>query len=83
MDFKLSKEQIESVLREINNEKADALIEEGMEKILQLGKCEGMMKASKNMLLWAGSAYLTSALLRKVTFKSLNDIADKLENLRD
>ena len=83
MDFKLSQEQIESVLREVNNEKADALIEEGLEKIRQLGHCEGVMRTSKHMMLWAGGAYLTSTLLRRVTSKSLEDITEKLEDLRD
>ena len=83
MDFKLSQEQVESLLQEVNNEKADALITEGLEKIRQLGKCEGMQQVSKNMMLWAGGAYLTSALLRKVTLKSLDDITVKLEDLRD
>jgi hypothetical protein len=82
MDFKLSKEQVESLLEEVNNEKADALVGEGMEKIRQLGKCEGMMQVSKNMLLWSGGAYLTSALMKKITFKSLTDITDKLEDLK-
>lgn len=81
MDFKLNKEQVETVLREIKNEKADALIAEGMDKMYQIGKCEGMMRVSKNMLLWAGGAYITSALMKKVTEKSLSDITDKLGDL--
>ena len=83
MDFKLSKEQIESVLQEVNNEKADALITEGLEKIRQLGKCEGMQQVSKNMMFWAGGAYLTATLMKKATLKSLDDITGKLEDLRD
>lgn len=83
MDFKLSKEQVEAVLREVKGERADALVTEGLDKIHQLGKCEGMMKASKNMLLWAGSAYVTSALMKRLTYKSLSDITDKLADLRD
>ena len=83
MDFKLSKEQVEAVLRGVKDEKADALIEEGLEKIRQLGHCEGVMRTSKHMMIWAGGDYLTSTLLRKVTSKSLDDITDKLENLRN
>lgn len=83
MDFKLSKEQVEAVLRGVKDEKADALIEEGLEKIRQLGHCEGVMRTSKHMMIWAGGAYLTSTLLRKVTSNSLSDITDKLENLRN
>lgn len=83
MDFKLSKDQIESLLQEVNNEKADALVGEGMEKIRQLGHCEGVMRTSKHMMIWAGGAYLTSALLRKVTNNTLSDIVDKLEDLKD
>ena len=83
MDFKLNKEQVGAVLREIKNEKADALIAEGMEKMYQIGKCEGMMKTSRNIVLWAGSTYLTAALIKKVTEKSLSDITDKLGDLQN
>ena len=83
MDFKLSKEQVEELLQGIKTEKADALIAEGMEKMYQIGKCEGMKKVSKNMLLWAGSTYIASALMKKVTEKSLSDITDKLADLQD
>ena len=69
MDFKLDKEQVEAVLREIKNEKADALIAEGMEKLYQIGKCEGMQKVAKNMLLWSGGAYATATLMKKVAYK--------------
>ena len=83
MDFKLSKEQVELLWEEINNEKAGELVTEGLGKIRQLGKYEGMMKLSKNMLLWSGGAYLTSALMKKATSRSLSDITDKLADLRD
>lgn len=82
MGIELSREHVEEVLKEIRNDKADALIAEGMEKMYQIGKCEGMKKVSKNMLLWAGSTYIASALMKKVTEKSLGDINDKLSDLR-
>ena len=83
MEFKLSKEQVEAVLKEIRNERADELIAEGMDKMYQIGKCEGIMKASRNMVLWAGTAYLTSALIKKLTEKSLGDITDTLGDIQD
>ena len=81
MDINLNKEQVEAVLQGIKTEKAEALIAAGMEKMYQIGKCEGVMKTSKNMLLWAGSTYLTAALIKKLTEKSLSDITDKLGDL--
>ena len=81
MNINLNKGQVEEVLKEIRNDKADALIAEGMEKLYQIGKCEGMMRVSKNMLLWSGGAYLTSALMKRVANKSLGDINDKISEL--
>ena len=81
MNINLDKGQVEEVLQGIRNEKADALIGEGMEKLYQIGKCEGMQRVAKNMLLWSGGAYLTSTLMKKVATKSLSEINDKIGDL--
>lgn len=81
MNIDLNKGQVEEVLQEIRNNKAEALIGEGMEKLYQIGKCEGMQRVAKNMLLWSGGAYLTSTLMKKVATKSLSEINDKISEL--
>lgn len=82
MGIELNKEQVAEVLQEIKNDKADALIAEGMDKMYQIGKCEGMQKVAKNMLLWSGGAYLTSTLMKRAANKSLGIINDKLSELK-
>lgn len=82
MNIELNKEQVAEVLQEIKNDKADALIAEGMDKMYQIGKCEGMQKVAKNMLLWSGGAYLTSTLMKRTANKSLGIINDKLSELK-
>ena len=81
MNIDLNKGQVEEVLQEIRNNKADALIGEGMEKLYQIGKCEGMQKVAKNMLLWSGGAWATATLMKKVANKSLSEINDKISEL--
>lgn len=81
MNIDLNKEQVAEVLQEIRNDKAEALVGEGMAKLYQIGKCEGMQKVAKNMLLWSGGAYLTSTLMKKAATKSLSDINDKISEL--
>ena len=81
MDINLNKEQVAEVLQEIRNDKADALIAEGMEKLYQIGKCEGMQKVAKNMLLWSGGAYATATLMKRMANKSLSEINDKISEL--
>ena len=81
MNIDLNKEQVAEVLQEIRNDKADALIAEGMEKLYQIGKCEGMQKVAKNMLLWSGGAYATATLMKRMANKSLSEINDKISEL--
>ena len=81
MNIDLNKEQVEEVLQEIRNGKAEALIAEGLDKFYQIGKYEGMQKVAKNMFLWSGGAWATATLMKKVANKSLGDINDKLPGL--